>query len=171
MSPFSKNILLFVLFWVLSSFASARDLHQEYESASFTLGTKKITAFIADTDEKRRLGLMNVDRLEEHQGMLFVFEEEQVLSFWMKNTRIPLNIGFFNVRGELVDTQDMKVPSVIEDRPVSYQSRVPAIFALEMNAGWFQKNKVLKGMRLRAASTVNSQLFKKIEAKHYPPRQ
>lgn len=140
--------------------ARARDLHREYERAQFKVGAKAITAFVADTDQLRAEGLMFVERLQVNEGMLFIFEDEERLSFWMKNTLIPLSIGFFNSKGRLVDIQEMQVPSLLEGTPRSYQSRAPALFALEMNAGWFKRNRISKGAQLTALGPVKSNLWK-----------
>ncbi len=103
---------------------------------------------------------MHVTSLPSNTGMLFVFEESQHLSFWMKNTRIPLAIGFFDAGSKLVDIQEMSVPnSVLEVTPVSYQSRVPAVLALEMNRGWFTKNKIENGAKLRLSGPCSSKLL------------
>lgn len=66
----------------------------------------------------------------------------------MKNTFIPLSIGFFNSKKVLVDIQDMEpAKSEMDQNPKSYLSRSPAQYALEVNQGWFQKNKIKLGDR------------------------
>lgn len=152
---------ILLMSFLVCSFSFARDLYKDYEFAKFSVGGKTVTAFIADTDEKRANGLMYVERLDKNEGMLFVFESEQPLGFWMKNTVIPLSIGFFDVKGGLIDVQEMKVPSVMEATPPSYQSRGPALYALEMNSGWFSRNKVGKGARLAPVGSVKSPLLNK----------
>lgn len=95
---------------------------------------------ISDTPEKRMKGLMGRERLEWDSGMLFVFEYEQHLSFWMRNTRIPLSIAFIDQSGIIVDMVDMAPYDTS-----SYVSKHSAIYTLEMNCGWFEKNKVRIG--------------------------
>ena len=70
------------------------------------------------------------DQLGEREGMLFVFEEERMLSFWMRNTSLPLSIAYIDARGVIVHIADMEPYS---EAPVA--SRVPARFALEVNRG------------------------------------
>ncbi len=66
----------------------------------------------------------------------------------MKNTFIPLSIGFFDSQKTLVDIQDMEpVKSEMDQNPKSYLSQSPAQFALEVNQGWFAKNKIKIGDR------------------------
>lgn len=141
------RILIFAL--ALSSFlAPARDLDKQYRKESFKLGGHKLEAYIADDDSKRRDGLMYVTRLSENTGMLFVFEGQQILSFWMKNTVIPLSIGFIDDKGVLVDVQEMEPASLVHLRIPTYQSRKPATYALEMNKGWFARRKIKTGATL-----------------------
>jgi len=92
---------------------------------------------ISDTQKEREIGLMFREKLDENRGMFFIFEGERLLSFWMKNTKIPLSIAFINSKKIIVDIQDMKPMTVSE-----YRSRFPAIYALEVNQGWFEKHNV-----------------------------
>lgn len=126
----------------------ARDLDQQYKKSKFNVGGAQIEAYVADTDDNRAEGLMNITQLPENTGMLFVFERTQTLSFWMKNTLIPLAIGFFDDQGILVDIQEMTPGSMAQLRPPTYQSRKPARFALEMNKGWFARRKIKLGAKL-----------------------
>lgn len=116
-----------------------------FEKKKIVLAQKTVTVEIADNDEKRAYGLMFRASLQKDHGMLFIFKNEERRSFWMKNTLIPLAIGFFDKNKKLVDIQEM-VPAVIgEKAPRSYTSRVSAMYALEMEQGWFDKNKIRLG--------------------------
>ena len=95
--------------------------------------------------ESRQLGLMYRDELAENLGMLFVFETTRVLSFWMRNTFIPLDIAFIDADGLIVDIQRMEPL----DESKQYISAVPALYALEVNAGWFEKNGVKQGSKVQ----------------------
>lgn len=151
-------VLLFVTF---NFNAHARDLDKLYEKAQFKVGVVKFSAYIADDEQKRAQGLMFINKLPPDTGMLFVFEREQPLNFWMKNTLIPLSIGFFSAKGKLVDQQEMKPSSSLVSLDVpTYKSRANAVFALEMESGWFAKHKVKKGAQLRLTSKTASALLK-----------
>ncbi len=100
----------------------------------------EIEAEIADDTESRRTGLMNRKTMPENHGMLFVFDSDQRLSFWMKNTLIPLSIAYISVDGEIMEIYDMKPESL---RPV--ESVASVRFALEMNKGWFDSNGIEPG--------------------------
>ena len=105
---------------------------------------------------------MNVKSLPEDKGMLFIFEHEHSLGFWMKNTLIPLSIGFFDAKQRLIDIQEMKPASSLMEREVpTYQSSGPALYALEMNEGWFKKHKIKVGARLQLVSKSPSSLLSK----------
>ncbi len=95
---------------------------------------------IADTPEERQTGLMGRTALAEDAGMLFVFDEEQTLSFWMKDTLIPLSIAYINAEGRIVDIQDMQP---LDETP--HPSAEPALYALEVNQGFFLERGVMVG--------------------------
>ncbi len=99
---------------------------------------------IADDDPERARGLMHRTALAENRGMLFVFPREERLSFWMKNTLIPLSVAFIDSEGRIVDIQDMKP---LDDDPPSYVSARPAQYALEVNQGFFEERGVEVGDR------------------------
>ncbi|MEK6622871.1 MAG: DUF192 domain-containing protein, partial [Planctomycetota bacterium] len=87
---------------------------------------------LAVTPEEQMAGLMNRDALGSDDGMLFIFPQEQILSFWMKNTLIPLSIAFIKIDGRIVQIESMKPYSLD-----SHFSHEKVKYALEMNDGWF----------------------------------
>jgi hypothetical protein len=99
---------------------------------------------VATTPEQKAQGLMLRTQLKEGEGMLFVFPFEQPLSFWMKNTLIPLSIGFFDKNQVLIEVLDMDpvIGPVREEELPRYASSRPAKFALEVPKGWFAKKKI-----------------------------
>ena len=100
------------------------------------VGAKTLQVEIVQNDEERMRGLMHRDQLPAEQGMLFVFEEAQIQSFWMRNTFIALDIAFIDANGKIIDIQRM-TPL---DETKSYQSPAPVPYVLEVNAGWFERN-------------------------------
>jgi hypothetical protein len=112
---------------------------------------------IADTPDLRNRGLMYREKLGEDEGMLFVYPSPRVVSFWMKNTRIPLSIAFIDERRRIVRIAHMRP---FDESEHSSVVRVP--YALEMNRGWFARHGVKPGdrvdlpeeaLRSRAAAT------------------
>jgi uncharacterized membrane protein (UPF0127 family) len=94
------------------------------------IGNDKFTLEVADDNASRETGLMNRDSMGARHGMLFVFDREQPLSFWMKNTRIPLDILFVDSRGRVITIKTMK-PFDLTPVP----SEGMAKYAIELNAG------------------------------------
>ena len=97
---------------------------------------------VADTDAERQMGLMGRSVLPEDAGMLFVFEGEQTLSFWMKDTLVPLSIAYIDAQGRVVDIQNMQP---LDDVPPHYVSAEPAKYALEVKQGFFEERGVTVG--------------------------
>lgn len=147
-------------FILLTAFSAGANI--SFDVVSLKIDGKPVKARVADDDPKRSQGLMHIPNLGADEGMLFVFEQEQILSFWMKNTLIPLSIGFFNGKGELVDVKEMKpAESIVVAHPPNYQSSVPASFALEMNQRWFEKNGIKTGAKLELTSSTKSELLRR----------
>ena len=99
-----------------------------------TVGGEAFEVELAVTPEQRRQGLMFREQLGEREGMLFVFDAEQTVSFWMRDTPLPLSIAFIDARGVIVHVADM-VP--YSEQPVP--SRFPVRYALEVNRGAFER--------------------------------
>lgn len=140
----------------------ARDLDKLFSKSDFSLGKVKFKAYVADDEARRERGLMFVEKMPEDVGMLFVFEEERPLGFWMKNTLIPLQIAFLDRKGKVVDLQEMTPlkSSMVREVP-SYHSKADAQFALEMNTGWFTRHKIKTGDTLKLSGPTTSTLLKK----------
>ena len=98
------------------------------------LGGKRFSVEIADSSQEQALGLMFRDSMPEDQGMLFIFPNEAPRSFWMKNTRIPLDIMYFDKDLKMVSISANAKPCRVSRCP-SYPSIAPAKFVLELNAG------------------------------------
>jgi uncharacterized protein len=129
--------------------AEATKVAQSSELRIVTIHTSsreevRVRVEIADNAFERARGLMFRTALAENRGMLFVHEAEQKLSFWMKNTRIPLSIAFIDSEGRIVDIQDMRP---LDDDPPHYVSAKPAQYALEVNQGFFEERGVKVGDR------------------------
>jgi len=102
--------------------------------SSVELGGSRFSVEIADTQETQRLGLMFRDSMPADHGMLFIFPNEAPRSFWMKNTRIPLDIMYFDKELKLVSLSADTPPCKVSRCP-SYPSIAPAKYVLELNAG------------------------------------
>ncbi|MDA3956991.1 DUF192 domain-containing protein [Oceanispirochaeta sp.] len=127
--------ILFLLLILISS-CSASD----NEFITIKIGDSNIRVELADSQESRRQGLMNRSSLPLNEGMLFVFEEEQKISFWMKDTSIPLSIAYINKAGIIREIHELKPYS-----QKSVQSRGSVLYALEVNQGFFEKHHITVG--------------------------
>ncbi len=113
------------------------------------LGTdkKQITTInieIADDDNKREVGLMGRPTMEEQQGMLFIFEQPQIQSFWMHNTILPLDMLFIDTNGIIKTIHKNTTP--FSDQ--TYQSTSPVIYVLEVLGGFTDKHNISVGDRI-----------------------
>ena len=89
---------------------------------------------LATTPEDQALGLMFRDSMADDHGMLFLFPSAATRSFWMKNTRIPLDIFYFDENLKLVSVSENAKPCRVEQCP-AYPSTGPARYVLELNGG------------------------------------
>jgi len=101
----------------------------------------KIDIEIAENDYERQLGLMNRESMEEMQGMLFIFPEERFQSFWMMNTLFSLDMIFIDSKKEIVTIHRNTKPLSEQ----SYPSSKPALYVLEVNAGFCDKHNIKLG--------------------------
>jgi len=99
---------------------------------------KKIFVELAETNQEKKKGLMFRDELAENQGMLFIFNQEGKHSFWMKNTKIPLDIVFINKDLEIVDL--LRADPCNEEPCKSYIPKKEALYVLEVNKNKFSED-------------------------------
>lgn len=114
------------------------------------MGGRKVVLELALTPFERARGLMYRDHLDEDRGMLFVYPERRALSFWMKNSWIPLSIAFVRDDGTIINIHEMS--PLLES--VSYKSNEPCRYAIEMNQGWFEKHGLGAGGKLLLPSGI-----------------
>lgn len=128
---------------------------QSFSRTKIKIKNKIIVVELARTPEQQEKGLSYRKKINKDHGMLFIFSKEKTLSFWMKNTYIPLSIGFFDKNKTLVDIQKMtifheKQFGKTASKPISsHQSKKPALYALEVPMGFFKKHKINLGSRFR----------------------
>lgn len=104
---------------------------------------KTFTVEAARTPEERKTGLQNRTNLPKNSGMFFLFQTEQNLSFWMKETFIPLSIAFVDRDGIITQIENMEPRNLT---PVN--SKIKCKYALEMNKGWFTDNHINVGCKI-----------------------
>jgi uncharacterized membrane protein (UPF0127 family) len=135
----TTGILLFLLFCCDSPVATV----------AVEIGGEIFRVEVARTVEEQRLGLMNREHLGERRGMLFVYSTDRRLTFWMKDTRIPLSIAFLNKEGVILQIEDMEPLDL-----TTIRSRISARYALEVNQGAFDEVGVTVGDRIALPEEV-----------------
>ncbi len=131
---------------VLSFLGTARAEEVEFKKAQIKLNNKTINIEVAKTLKQQNQGLMFRTSLIKNTGMIFIYKKERPLSFWMKNTFIPLSIAFFNKDRVLINIEKMRASKTVLQKQVDIKkSKKPAMYALEMNQGWFQRNNIKPG--------------------------
>ncbi|MCB9899463.1 MAG: DUF192 domain-containing protein [Planctomycetes bacterium] len=105
---------------------------------------RTVTAELAITPEQTQRGLMERTHLDPDSGMLFLFQTERPRLFWMRNTRIPLDIVFLAGDGTVINVAE--APPLVE-RP-GFASERPARFVLEMARGWCAQAGLRPGDRI-----------------------
>jgi len=126
-------VLIASLFWYERTHAPVVVLDHTVILSASDGSKKEVPVELADDDTERMEGLMFREKLDPGTGMLFVFNDEQPLSFWMKNTLIPLDILFFDGDGTFVSRTTMQ--PCVADPCTSYPAAGPAKYALEVVAG------------------------------------
>ena len=105
------------------------------------VGDAQAIVEVAVSEEQRQRGLMYRRWLGQDEGLLMVFPQPQEVSLWMLNTRIPLDVGFFNQQGMLTSVLQME-----PDGGRTLHHSPPATrYALEMNRGWFRRHRLQPG--------------------------
>ena len=135
----TKALIFFFIISIYSCFA--KKLPEKTITINKSDGTTiTVKAEMAIKPEERNFGYMKRKNIPEGTGMLFVFEADQILSFWMKDTPHPLSIAYIDSKGRIRDIFDMtpySLSSIVSTTSVRY--------ALEVPQGWFKKNNIQVG--------------------------
>lgn len=108
------------------------------------VGKTPLWVEVVDTLEKQERGLMFRRSLPENEGMLFVYKEPIEMSFWMRNTLIPLDIVFVGADGVILNIHQARPL----DESVLYRSAGAAKYVIETNKGWFARHGIVPGDRV-----------------------
>ncbi len=109
-------------------------------------GEIPVTVSVARTPAQKEQGLMFVEKLADDHGMLFLMgPPERVLSFWMKNTFIPLDMVFVDATMEIVGIVERAEPLTTSPRRVER----PSSYVVEVNGGWAARHGLAPGMKVR----------------------
>ncbi|MEO8367460.1 MAG: DUF192 domain-containing protein [Pseudoxanthomonas sp.] len=142
----ASRLLLLVLMSMLSGCASA--------GSWVELVGQRYKVEVADDDAERARGLMFRDELATGSGMIFIHDREEPQAYWMKNTKIPLDILYFDNARKLVAQQRDVPPCSAGDACPPYPSNAPARYVLELNAGEAAKLKLENGAELKLSKNI-----------------
>ena len=143
-SPLRRFLLPFVIFFIVLSGCSGFEKFEKRKLVIDGNGKKVIiTAEIALTNAQRQQGFMHRKEVKDGEGMLFVFERDEIQSFWMKNTQVPLSVAYIASDGRILEIYDLEpgnLSPVRSSRSIRY--------ALEVPQGWFGRAGLGPGDRL-----------------------
>ncbi|MDR2792064.1 MAG: DUF192 domain-containing protein [Treponema sp.] len=128
------GLSLALFFCMLSCSSSTSFKTMELSIITASGSAVPISVEIAETEKERQQGLMFRKKLEDGKGMIFLFEKDQIMSFWMKNTRIPLSVAFISSGGRITEIRNMEPQSLL-----AVTSERSCRYALEVPQGWFTR--------------------------------
>jgi uncharacterized membrane protein (UPF0127 family) len=140
---YAALVIMCAIFALLQPLASCSEKKLPVTTLTITTRGGEVAAVRAEmarTSEERERGFMERKNIPDGTGMLFIFERDQVLSFWMKNTPTPLSIAYIDSRGIIRDIFDMAPLSI-----KSVTSSVSVRYALEVPQGWFSRAGIAVG--------------------------
>ena len=135
--------------WLFAGCASGQDRWVELQGSRYQVE-------VAADQASRAQGLMHRDSLADGHGMLFIHDREEPQAYWMKNTRIPLDILYFDNARKLVSQQRGVPPCSAGDRCPPYPSGAPARFVLELNAGQAARMGLRDGATLELSPSIRA---------------
>lgn len=121
---------------------------EKFPVTQLTAGMYLIQAEVAITEAQREQGLMFREQMGPNQGMVFLFDAPAGVCMWMKNTILPLSVAFIDAQHRIVNIEDMKAQTT-----TSHCAIKPALYALEMNLGWFKQKNIKPGMTIEGLPT------------------
>ncbi len=137
------SLFFVVLAFTCTGLAYGQETPTELPVARLSIGIHLIQAEVAARPEEREKGLMNRPKMGSNQGMVFLFEQPATVCMWMKNTLIPLSVAFIDKAGTILNIEDMQPQTETNHCTVK-----PAVYALEMNLGWFSKRGIKAGSKI-----------------------
>jgi len=129
------------------------------------VGGPVVNLRLAVTDLEKARGLMGTSRLPDAEGMAFLYERTQRLSFWMKDTPLDLDIAFVSADGAILEVRTMRALDLSTVESTSDRARL----AIEMSAGWFERAGVKAGDRVDLDAVRKGLAARGFEAARYLP--
>jgi len=140
---FCTSLIVVLIAWFTVSSVNADNAQPTLPIVELHIGKAALSTEIASNSQQRFMGLSFRRTLAENAGMLFVYKQERLLTFTMRNTLLPLSIAYISEDLVINEILDMNVgPNQL------FNSTQPAKFALEVNQGWFDRQGVKVGDRI-----------------------
>lgn len=145
----SRLIILFLAFCAIAVFyfynsaKEAKSPNSDWKQTEVKIADKNLKVYLAQTPLEREVGLSVFDRLSDNQGMLFVFDSAQKPGFWMKDMKFSIDIIWINSLRVVDITRNLPVEN--NSQLTKYYPNVDIDHALEVNAGWSDKNGIKVG--------------------------
>ena len=134
--------MLFFIIIILSNIHSANA--NQIQNVNLKIGNYIVSVEVVDKLESIILGLMYRNNLPENHGMLFVYDEPIKASFWNKNTKIALDIGFIDSQGTILEIFHLNP----YDETLIESTTDKFLYAIELNKGLFNKHNIVPGMKI-----------------------
>ena len=149
----NKNILFLIIIALVAWSVNKSDETEALTAKNLTIITGADEHIFAvehaQTYQQKQQGLMHREHLDEMAGMIFIYQQPRLISMWMKNTLIPLDMIFIDEQGIIRTIRKNTVPHSLE----SISSEVPVVAVLEINGGMSEKLNINKGDRVSYENT------------------
>lgn len=148
MKSFMKSVLVGAAFSLSVAAVAAQECEVGVADLRWDAGTTRFSVELADDADERAVGLMNRESMARFSGMVFAYQREQPVAFWMKNTLIPLDILFFDRRGVLQHIHQNAIPLDLTAIPGGDKIQ----YVLEINGGVADMLGIKVGAEMRHSS-------------------
>lgn len=139
-----KFKVLIIIFFFLIFFLFILK-NKERDFFEIRIGNEKLVVWVAENLSEKSKGLSGIKELKEVDGMLFIFKEETVPSFWMKEMNFPIDIIWISADKEIIEVTENILP---ETYPRTFSPKEPVKYVLEVKANWVKKKNIKIGDEL-----------------------
>ena len=129
----------------VSSVPSSTPSRGEQAKVVLTIGSETLYGELADTVAKRTQGLSGKENLPENEGMLFIFDAPNFVSFWMKDMNFPIDIVWINEEKQIIGWEENVDPNTY---PATFSPKEEIVYVLEVNAGCIQRHDIQIGQAI-----------------------
>lgn len=143
-----KNLYLIILVSLALIFAAGVFLNKKDTSShkKIIIGNTVVKVEIAESMAEKQKGLSGRNFMRKNNGMLFIFSQPDSYPFWMKNMKFPIDIIWLDENLQIINIEKNITPDTF---PKKFMPRLPAKYALEVNGGWSDKNKIKEGVNIK----------------------